>query len=338
MEPTKFTCPHCRAGLKTSQQVLPGQSITCPKCGGQFRTDAVAPKGAPTVEAGSPTRTFTGDVEPPRGEESGRVPRPSRPTERRSHALLWVGVVLVSLLVVGGAVAGLVVWVGSLLETRETPVAEAPVRPPVMPKVIVAPNPAPKSAPLPPDAGEDDDDEGDEPRREPKFPDGTPWVGLGVGNRALEIDGEDLDGKRFKLSDYRGKVVLVDFWADWCVYCRQLYDHEKRLVQRLADKPFVLLGVNCDAKKSQAKRAVQQHGLNWRSWWDGRTTGMPICAQWNVDGYPKMFILDHQGVVRHRVNGMPQSVETLDRNIDTLVAAAEKEASPGAAKPAERAP
>jgi hypothetical protein len=44
---------------------------------------------------------------------------------------------------------------------------------------------------------------------------GPPRVGIHVGNLAPEIDGEDADGQRFKLSDYRGKVVLLDFWANW---------------------------------------------------------------------------------------------------------------------------
>ncbi len=78
--------------------------------------------------------------------------------------------------------------------------------------MVAAPNPRSKANAAPEDEGEDAEDEAGEERREPKFPDGTPWVGLGVGNRALEIDGEDLDGKRFKLSDYRGKVVLLYFW------------------------------------------------------------------------------------------------------------------------------
>ncbi len=53
------------------------------------------------------------------------------------------------------------------------------------------------------------------PAKAPKPDQPPPPQGLEVGNQAPEIDGEDIDGKKFKLSDYRGKVVLLDFWASW---------------------------------------------------------------------------------------------------------------------------
>jgi thiol-disulfide isomerase/thioredoxin len=52
-----------------------------------------------------------------------------------------------------------------------------------------------------------------------------------------DLAGEDLDGVAFKLSDYRGKVVLLDFWAHWCGHCMEVVPHERSMVERLAGKP-----------------------------------------------------------------------------------------------------
>ncbi|MHB1425168.1 MAG: TlpA family protein disulfide reductase [Gemmataceae bacterium] len=57
-----------------------------------------------------------------------------------------------------------------------------------------------------------------------------------VGKPAPEIEAEDIDGKKFKLSDYRGKVVLLDFWGNWRPPCRAMYPHERSLVKRLEGK------------------------------------------------------------------------------------------------------
>ena len=69
-------------------------------------------------------------------------------------------------------------------------------------------------------------------------------AGPRVGMPAPEIDGEDFDGMRVKLSDYRGKVVVVVFWASWCPPCCAMIPHERELVERNRDKPFAMLSVN----------------------------------------------------------------------------------------------
>ena len=92
---------------------------------------------------------------------------------------------------------------------------------------------------------------------------------LQVGLEAPEIEGSDLDEIGFKLSDYRGKVVMLDFRGHWCPPCRAMYPHERELNRKLADKPFVLLGVNSDGDLDEARAAVSSENLSWRHFWNG---------------------------------------------------------------------
>ena len=65
---------------------------------------------------------------------------------------------------------------------------------------------------------------------------------LSVGCVAPDIVGKDLDGREFRLSEYRGKVVMLDFWGHWCPPCRQMYPHEQHIVDKLNGLPFALVG------------------------------------------------------------------------------------------------
>jgi peroxiredoxin len=143
---------------------------------------------------------------------------------------------------------------------------------------------------------------------------------LNIGSAAQEIDGDDLDGKRFKLSDYRGKVVVLDFWANWCGYCRVEYGPVKALVKRLEGRPFQYLGINCDDDRAVVAGVVSRQGLNWRSWYDGGSEGGRIMRQWQIDSFPSTFVLDHKGIIRHKgLRGEPlaAAVEKLLRECES---------------------
>jgi peroxiredoxin len=124
---------------------------------------------------------------------------------------------------------------------------------------------------------------------------------LRVGKVAPDIEAEDLDGVRFKLTDYRGKVVVLVYWATWCGPCMAQVPHERKLVQRMKDRPFALVGVNIDKDREKAKQTTVKHKIDWRSFWNGpKGTNGPITETWNVGEVPTIYVLDHTGVIRFK--------------------------------------
>ena len=122
---------------------------------------------------------------------------------------------------------------------------------------------------------------------------------LGVGKIAPDISGEDTDGVDFKLSDYRGKAVVLSFWASWCGPCMELVPHERELAELYKDKRFAIVGVNADQDKATLQQVLSQHQISWRSFWcgpDGWNGSIP--KAWNVNSLPTTYLIDHRGVIR----------------------------------------
>ena len=112
-----------------------------------------------------------------------------------------------------------------------------------------------------------------------------------------------------------------------------MYPHERSLVKRLEGKPFALLGINSDRDKGKLKERMKEEQITWRSFWNGKEgTRGPISTEWNVRGWPTLFLIDHKGVIRHKWLGNPGD-EKLDAAIDKLVA--EAEGKPAGKKDAE---
>ena len=98
-----------------------------------------------------------------------------------------------------------------------------------------------------------------------------------------------------------------------------MYPHERSLVKKYAGRPFALIGVNSDRDREKLKSVLKEKNLTWRSYWDGGSTSGPIATQWNIRGWPTIFVMDAEGVIRHRdLRGEP-----LEEAIETLVAKAE---------------
>ena len=96
-----------------------------------------------------------------------------------------------------------------------------------------------------------------------------------------------------------------------------MYPHERSLVKQLAGKPFALIGVNSDRDRERTKEIIEEKKLNWRSFWNGGSTSGPISTKWNVSGWPTVYIVDTEGVIRYKGHG---------RGIDEVIEKCLKEA------------
>jgi peroxiredoxin len=136
-----------------------------------------------------------------------------------------------------------------------------------------------------------------------------------AGDQAAEISGKDLNDQPMQLSDFKGKVVVLEFWGDWCADSRRMYDYNKSLLSRMKDQPFVLIGVNNDKMKASATAALKNHGLSdLRCWWNNDVKAI---ESFGVVKFPTYVIIDVDGTVRHVL--VEPTADDVDKALGTVL-------------------
>ena len=123
-----------------------------------------------------------------------------------------------------------------------------------------------------------------------------PWSGGAPPPLALQ----DLDGRAHRLEDYRGKVVLVNFWATWCDPCRAEMPAMNKLRASLDGRPFAVLAVNLAESESRIRRFMEQVPLEFVVLLD-RDSG--AAKAWKARVLPVSFVLDAGGRIRYSALG-----------------------------------
>ena len=121
--------------------------------------------------------------------------------------------------------------------------------------------------------------------------------GVTVGYAAINFTLPDLNGKEVSLSSYKGKYVLVDFWASWCGPCRGENPAVVAAYQKYKDKGFDILGVSLDSNKDKWKQAVEKDNLTWTHVSDLKGWQSDVAHKYGVTSIPFNVLLDKDGKI-----------------------------------------
>ncbi|NGF58102.1 AhpC/TSA family protein [Parapedobacter sp. SGR-10] len=120
---------------------------------------------------------------------------------------------------------------------------------------------------------------------------------LAVGQSAPEIIAYTPNNKTVKLSDFRDKYTLVDFWASWCMPCRKENPNLVRLYQRYKNKGFDILGVSLDDNPGSWMKAIGDDGLVWTNISDLKAWSSEVVLDYRIKGIPASVLVDPEGKI-----------------------------------------
>jgi thiol-disulfide isomerase/thioredoxin len=116
--------------------------------------------------------------------------------------------------------------------------------------------------------------------------------------KPLELKFTALDGRAVDLAALRGKVVLLDFWATWCVPCIVELPKVKAAYERLHADGFEIVGVSLDQEKETLTRFLEREKMPWPQYFDGKGWENQLTLRFGITSIPAMWLVDRKGMIR----------------------------------------
>jgi peroxiredoxin len=129
----------------------------------------------------------------------------------------------------------------------------------------------------------------------------------------LQLKCTTIDGKPLDLEQFRGKVVLLDFWATWCAPCRTQLPELKAAYEKFHAQGFQIVGISLDDNKPAVEKFVRQEAVAWPQVCDGRGWQSAVARQFDINAIPALWLIDRSGKLRDLSarEGLAQRVESL---------------------------
>ncbi|CAH0251222.1 MULTISPECIES: TlpA disulfide reductase family protein [Peribacillus] len=139
--------------------------------------------------------------------------------------------------------------------------------------------------------------------------------GLKIGAKAPNFSLKTLDGKQVELSDYKGKKVMLNFWATWCPPCKKEMPDMEKYTQQAGDD-VVVLAVNIDPE-NDVQSFVEDNGITFTIPLDSQSAKNPVNERYKILSIPTTYFIDKEGIIRNKVISAMQ-LKDMERNINSM--------------------
>lgn len=138
-----------------------------------------------------------------------------------------------------------------------------------------------------------------------------------VGKKAVEFTLPDVSGGEVALQSFRGKVVLLNFWATWCGPCREELPELDRVQEKFRKRGFTVVAVTVDNELENIRGFLKKYDLKLQALWDRRKKVVDAYA---VEKMPSSYLIDRSGVIRFIHRGYsPEELKRIEAEIDEML-------------------
>ncbi len=136
-----------------------------------------------------------------------------------------------------------------------------------------------------------------------------------IGEPIVNFMQSDTSGSLIRISDFKGRYVLIDFWASWCMPCRAEHPNVLKTYQRFKDKGFTILGISLDKESLRWKKAIVEDNLPWAQLSDLKGWKNEVAKYYGIYSIPSNLLLDREG----RIIAENLRTEAMQRKLDELL-------------------
>jgi peroxiredoxin len=117
------------------------------------------------------------------------------------------------------------------------------------------------------------------------------------GAKFPDFEEKDVDGKPLSAAKYKGKVVLIDFWATWCMPCVQELPNVRKVYEDYHAKGFEIIGISLDSDQKKLRAFTKDQKMTWQQYYDGKGWENKLAVQYGVHAIPATYLIDGEGKV-----------------------------------------